>query len=182
MSCVAETKQSLRRWAVEQSQSLPVDDVRRLSERALANLKQVEEFRRARRVMVCLSFGNEVNIWPVVEEIAGDPTRQVCVPRVERDGVMQVHPHPCRLRTLGMGSRQPVPSEPELTVDQIDSLIDVAVILGLAFDRHHDYRLGQGKVYFDRFLAGKTFPTIGLSFEALVWISCRLNRTMSRCG
>ena len=168
MSSVATTTQVLRRWAMEQSQLLTVDDVRVLSERAVTNLKQVKEFHAARRVMVCLSFGNEVNTWPLVEEIAGDPTRQVFVPRVERDGIMHVHPYPCRLRTLGMGLRQPAPSEPELPVDRMDSLIEVAVILGLAFDREHGYRLGQGKGYFDRFLAGKTFLTIGLSFEALM--------------
>ncbi|MDO8629273.1 MAG: 5-formyltetrahydrofolate cyclo-ligase [Phycisphaerales bacterium] len=168
MSSVADNKQVLRRWAVEQYLALRADDVRTLSERIVANLKRVEEFRQARRVMVCLSFGNEVNTWPLVEEIAGDPKRQVCVPRVERDGVMHAHPYPCRLRTLGMGLRQPSPGEPELPVDRVDSLINVAVILGLTFDRERGYRLGQGKGYFDRFLAGKTFPTIGLSFEALM--------------
>jgi 5-formyltetrahydrofolate cyclo-ligase len=47
-------------------------------------------------------------------------------------------------------------------------LLDAAVILGLAFDRQRGYRLGQGKGYFDMFLAGKTFTTIGLSFKDLL--------------
>ncbi|MCG3148272.1 MAG: putative protein YqgN [Verrucomicrobiae bacterium] len=164
MSSVADNKRALRRWAEEQYRALTADDVRALSERVVANLKRVEEFRQARRVMVCLSFGNEVNTWPLVEEIAGDPARQVCVPRVERDGVMHVHPYPCQLRTLAMGLQQPLLGELELPAQSLDA----AIILGLAFERQRGYRLGQGKGYFDRFLAGKTFLTIGLSFEALV--------------
>jgi 5-formyltetrahydrofolate cyclo-ligase len=47
-------------------------------------------------------------------------------------------------------------------------MVDVAVILGLAFERERGYRLGHGKGYFDRFLAGRAFVTIGLSFECLM--------------
>jgi 5-formyltetrahydrofolate cyclo-ligase len=63
-----------------------------------------------------------------------------------------------------MGLQQPVDGEAELPV----SALDAAVILGLAFDRQRGYRLGQGKGYFDMFLAGQTFATFGLSFEELM--------------
>lgn len=164
MSSAADDKQTLRRCAREQYRALTADAVRSLSERVVANVKQVAEFRQARRVMICLSFGNEVNTWPLIEELARDPARQICVPRVERDGMMHIHPYPCRLRTLAMGLQQPLPGEPELPAESLDA----AIILGLAFERSRGYRLGQGKGYFDRFLAAKTFFTIGLSYEALL--------------
>jgi 5-formyltetrahydrofolate cyclo-ligase len=157
-------KEALRDWARDQYRSMHPDVVCALSERIVVNLKQVAEFQQARRVMICLSFGNEVNTWPLVEELARDPSRQVCVPRVERDGVMHVHPYPCRLRTLAMGLQQPVAGEPEVVPETLDAV----VILGLAFDRQRGYRMGQGKGYFDKFLAGQTFATIGLSFDALM--------------
>lgn len=157
-------KQALRDWARDRYRAMTPDVVRALSERIVVNLKQVAEFRQARRVMICLSFGNEVNTWPLVDELARDPSRQVCVPRVERDGVMHVHPYPCRLRTLAMGLQQPLAGEPEMPANSMDA----AVILGLAFDRRRGCRLGQGKGYFDKFLSGQTFAAIGLSFEELM--------------
>jgi 5-formyltetrahydrofolate cyclo-ligase len=157
-------KHRLRQWARERCRSLKPDDVQGWSAQALHRLKQTPAFQRANNVLVCLSFGNEVNTWPLVEELARAPGRHVCVPRVERDGVMHIHPYPCRLRTLAMGLQQPVDGEAELPV----SALDAAVILGLAFDRQRGYRLGQGKGYFDMFLAGQTFATFGLSFEELM--------------
>jgi len=81
---------------------------------------------------------------------------------------MHVHLYPCRLQTLSMGLCQPVPGEVEVPLGSINSIVEVAVILGLAFERGRCYRLGHGKGYFDRFLADKTFTTIGLSFETLM--------------
>jgi 5-formyltetrahydrofolate cyclo-ligase len=139
-----------------------------MSERIAANLMAIEAFQRARHILICLSFDNEIDTWHLADELAADADRKVYVPRVSPDGVMHVHPYPCRLKTLRMGLRQPAKSESELPRERINATLDVALILGLAFDRRRGYRLGQGKGYFDRFLHGRPFHAIGLSLECFL--------------
>jgi 5-formyltetrahydrofolate cyclo-ligase len=100
----AAAKEKLREQARARYRALSAADVQGRSAQIIHRLQTVPEFQRAGHVLVCLSFGNEVNTWLLVEELTRDPSRQVCVPRVERDGVMHIHPYPCRLRTLAMGA------------------------------------------------------------------------------
>lgn len=118
----------------------------------------------AQRIFTCLAFGDEVDTWPLVERLL-DAERQVFVPRVDpADGTIHVHPYPCELRTLSFGLRQPPRGAPELPAEEVDEGLDVALVLGLGYDRR-GCRLGYGRGYFDRFLAGRTFPAIGLAYH-----------------
>ncbi len=58
--------------------------------------------------------------------------------------------------------------EPHLDPDKAIAVkdIDVVVVPGLAFDKHHN-RLGRGAGYYDRFLSTlpKTVITVGLAFD-----------------
>lgn len=162
------SKSALRKWAREHGRIHSKDHLFRMSERIAANLKTVDEFRRARHILICLSFGSEVDTWRLTDELVSGPDRKVYVPRVSSDGIMHVHPFPCSLRTLRMGLREPEKGEPEVPCERIDAVLNVALILGLAFDRRRGYRLGQGKGYFDRFLLGRPFHTIGLSLECFL--------------
>ena len=90
--------------------------------------------------------------------------REVFVPRADpRDGKLHVHPYPCALRTLSFGLRQPPRGTPEVAEEAIDGTLDAVLVLGLGFDRR-GFRLGYGSGYFDRFLAHRPFPAIGLAF------------------
>lgn len=131
---------------------------RRVAERALA----LPEVARARRVFSCLSFGPEVDTWALVERLLADG-REVYVPRTEAgDPEIHVHRYPCDLRTLSFGLRQPRGDRPEVPAEAVDATLDVALVLGLGFDRR-GVRLGYGRGYFDRFLAGRPFPAVGLA-------------------
>ena len=159
------SKTDLRQWALRQRRRLSPSHIRRMSERVANNLKTVEGFRCARHIFTCLSFDNEVDMWRLVDELAAEPDRQVYVPRVDDSGIMHVHPYPCKLRTSRMGLRQPEPGETEVTRERVDTILDLALVLGLAFERRRGYRLGHDAGYFDRFLTGRPFCAIGLSFE-----------------
>lgn len=114
--------------------------------------------------MICLSFGSEIDTWGLVARLL-QSGRELFVPRAERDdGLLHVHRYPCDLETLAFGLRQPRRGVAELTPEEIEATVEVALVAGLGFDRR-GFRLGYGRGYFDRFLAGKRFPAIGLAFD-----------------
>ena len=122
------------------------------------------ELSHARRVFTCLSFGDELDLWPIVERLLAEG-REVYVPRTtRRDPAIHVHRYPCALETLSFGLVQPRKGEPELEPAAIDGTLEVALVAGVAFDRDA-FRLGYGAGYFDRFLAGRPFPALGLAFD-----------------
>ena len=136
---------------------------RRASARAAERVLALPEVAAAERIFTCLSFGAELDTTGLVERLLAGG-REVYVPRADRgDGRLHVHRYPCEMETLSFGLRQPRAGTPELPADAVDATLDVALVLGLAFDRR-GYRLGYGRGYFDRFLRGRPFPAIGLAF------------------
>lgn len=131
----------------------------RVAERVLA----LPEIERAQRILTCLSFGTEIDTWRLVDRLLA-AGRELFVPRADsQTGRLHVHPYPCPLVTLPFGLQQPPPGTPEIAESAIDSTLDAALVLGLAFDRR-GYRLGHGSGYFDRFLVHRPFPAVGLAY------------------
>jgi 5-formyltetrahydrofolate cyclo-ligase len=125
------------------------------------------EVASARNVVACLSFGLELDTWPLVGQLEA-AGKVVWVPRsVPATKALVLHRWPCALETRRFGLREPVPTAPALAPERVDETIGCALVLGLAFDRL-GYRLGHGAGYFDRFLAGRPFPAIGLAFGVQV--------------
>lgn len=120
---------------------------------------------RAQRILSCLSFGTEIDTWRLVDRLLG-MGKELFVPRADpRDGRLHVHSYPCPLRTVSFGLKQPPRGTPEIAERAIDGTIEAVLVLGLGFDRR-GFRLGYGSGYFDRFLAHRPFPAIGLAFAA----------------
>lgn len=118
----------------------------------------------ARNVLACLSFGLELDTWPLVAQLEA-AGKTVWVPRsVPADRSLVLHRWPCPLETRRFGLQEPVPAAPALAAAAVDATIGCALVLGLAFDRS-GYRLGHGAGYFDRFLAGRVFPAVGIGFD-----------------
>lgn len=129
---------------------------------ALADhLLALPEVARARHVFCCLSFGTEIDTHGLVRRL-GDGGRQVYVPRTRPGCRLDVHPYPCAIRRTAFGLEQPTADAPRLPPEDVDATLDVALVLGLAFDRR-GFRLGYGAGYFDRFLDGRPFPALGLA-------------------
>jgi len=161
-----ELKREVRRRALEQMAGISRSFIDEGSAKVIENLKSVPEFATARGVFSCLSYRQEVDTWPLVEELAADPDREVYIPRADRgDPLLHVHRYPCRLETLKIGLKQPSRNDVEVPVDEIPSRIEVALVLGVLYDRNQGYRLGYGGGYFDRFLATYPVCSIGLTFE-----------------
>jgi len=155
----AALREQLRARLDEIEPSTAAKAADRIAERVLA----LPEIQNARRIFTCLSFGPEVDTWRLVDRLLASG-RQLFVPRADtKDSQLHVHPYPCPLRTLAFGLQQPPRGTPEVEEGAIDGTIDAVLVLGLGFDRR-GYRLGYGSGYFDRFLALRPFPAIGLSY------------------
>jgi 5-formyltetrahydrofolate cyclo-ligase len=133
--------------------------------RLVEQLLELPEVARASRILTCLSFHREIDTWRLVDRLLA-AGREVYVPRADpRDRQLHLHRYPCDFQELSFGLKQPSRGTCELNAEAIDGTIDVALALGLAFDPR-GYRLGSGTGYFDRFMAGRPFPAIGMCYEA----------------
>jgi len=161
-------KNRLRTAARARLESIPPEALAAASARISETVLRLPEVASARGILVCLSFGSELDTWRLTERLV-ESGRQVYVPRAEpRDRQLYVHPYPCALTTLPFGLQQPPRGTPELADSDIDELLDVALVLGLAFDRR-GYRLGHGSGYFDRFLARHPVFSLGLTCADLLF-------------
>ena len=157
-------KSVLRRALLARRAALPATERRAAAAAVAERLFSAPELAGARRVFTCLSFGDELDLWPIVERLQAEG-RELYVPRTKRgDTTLHIHRFPCALETLSFGLVQPRAGEPELAGEAVDATLDLALVAGVAFDRR-GYRLGYGAGYFDRFLAGRRFPALGLAFD-----------------
>lgn len=161
---VRERKEALRRQMRARLATIAPAPAHAAAGEATERVLAVPEVAAGRRLLVCLSFGAELDTWGLVERLLA-AGRELWVPRTAAgDPRLHLHRYPCELETLSFGLRQPRPEVPELAPEQVDGTLDVALVAGLAFD-HDGFRLGYGAGYFDRFLAGRPFPKVGLAYE-----------------
>ena len=158
------SKRALRRLLRAELAELDPRFQVRAAEAVAERVLRLPEVRTASRLISCLSFGVEIDTWPLVDQLV-ESGCQVFVPRADFDSRrLHLHSYPCELESLPFGLRQPVAQAPELPPEEIDATIEAALILGLAFD-HSGFRLGHGGGFFDRFLSGRRFPAIGLAYD-----------------
>ncbi len=124
------------------------------SAHAVVAARSAQGWRQAQLVLAFLSMPTEIDTGPVIEAaLAGG--KRVAVPRMQGGQIAFVE--------LPPGWRDwprdrwdiPAPPEslPALSFDDIAKVPTLALVPGLAFDRAGG-RLGRGKGYYDRFLAG----------------------------
>ena len=159
------TKAEWRERLSERLAAIDTASAAAAADRVAERLLELPEIVRAQNILTCLSFGVELDTWRLVERLLA-LGKELYVPRAEpRDRQLHVHPYPCPLRTVSFGLQQPPRDAPEVAADAISSTVEAALVLGLGFDRR-GFRLGYGSGYFDRFLAGRSFPAIGLAFDS----------------
>ncbi|MBF0216650.1 MAG: 5-formyltetrahydrofolate cyclo-ligase [Candidatus Omnitrophica bacterium] len=125
-----------------------------------------EDFQKAKTVMSYVAMATEVDTG-YINAMTLEMGKRLVVPFIESESQTIVA---SELRSLDNLVRGPlgiyVPKDgldSKVTVEEID----IILVPGIAFDRNN-VRLGRGKGYYDRFLAGVSlfFPkTIGLAFQ-----------------
>lgn len=118
---------------------------------------------QSRTVLLYASFGSEVNTWPLIDDCLARGVRTV-LPRVDKkEGKLVLYQIPDgeALRPGQFGI-----AEPESRADMLvlPAEIDFVFVPGLAFDRS-GARVGYGRGFYDRLLAGCRAVSAGLCYR-----------------
>ena len=140
-------KKELRKEIRARKRDIPVDELREMSRLLCKRLLANERLGNASTVMMYYPLGDEVDVAPVIEQLA-ENGKTVVLPQVtgEAEMVLRRYTGKADLQEGAYGIMEPCG---ELFTDY--EAIDVAIIPGMAFDRRGN-RLGRGKGYYDRFL------------------------------
>lgn len=117
------------------------------AERAAERLFEWMSARLPGTVAAYLAMEDEVPVEPLFARLPG--WRWV-LPRVEEDGSLTLRDREAPRERHRWGMEQPVDRGPAIPVHEVDLIL----VPGLAFDRS-GRRLGRGKGYYDRLLAGR---------------------------
>lgn len=164
MGSVREEKDRLRRVLLQRRRELgDRAEKDRLIARAVSDLPL---YRQAEQVLFYVNLKTELSTELLLEE-AWRLGKEVYAPRCRPDGSLQFYRVLCREELVpgSFGIFEPDEGRcPPLRDLRTDCL---CLVPGVAFDREGN-RLGYGKGYYDRFLAGKGLFCLGLCYEELL--------------
>ena len=133
------------------------------SAQVCAKLERLEIWARARLILFFAPTLSEMNIWPLVAQ-AQASAKWVALPRFSDASQSYV---PCLLENIEenlqpgrYGIREPSTGCREVELNQLD----LVLVPGVAFDLH-GRRLGRGKGFYDRLLAGVRGTKCGIAFD-----------------
>lgn len=127
----------------------------------LARFQDLEEVRRARRIMVFAGVGSEPDTGSLISHLLAQGKQVIlprCLPQSRMEGRRITRMEDLRRGKFGI----PEPGEDCPTVDR--DTIDLILTPCLCCDRS-GYRLGQGGGYYDRYLVDYTGVTVALCPE-----------------
>jgi 5-formyltetrahydrofolate cyclo-ligase len=160
-------KAAIRTRLLARRSALPPSDVARMSQAILERLRSIPLWASVREAMLYAPIRNEVNTWPVLEELWGRGVRTL-LPRCRScaPGEMEWAAAACRA-DMAPGAFS-IPEPNPATCAPADELRpDLILLPGVAFDRE-GFRLGYGGGYYDRLLATPALSgaiTVGLAFS-----------------
>lgn len=159
-------KKSIRNTILEIRNYLKSEEVDKLSGEIMSNLIKIPIFEKSKKIMVYLSFKNEVDTFKLIS-FCQKKGKDIIVPfTIEKD--KRIVPSLIKdidkeLVKSKFGYLQPSPEHLK-PID--DKEIDLIIVPGVAFDRL-GYRIGFGGGYYDRFLSKlkHKVTTIGLAYD-----------------
>jgi len=161
-----EAKAALRRTMRERVEKLSPAERASGAARICQQVRAQEFWKSAKVVLLFAPLPSEVDAWPLVEAALAEG-KLVALPRFERSQNCYVA---AEVKNLGgdlvtgaFGIREPATHCREMALAKVD----LALVPGLAFDAS-GRRLGRGKGFYDRLLAGFMGFKCGLALEVQV--------------
>lgn len=158
---VKEKKSTLRQEVLVQRDGQSQHDINEKSRSIAERFLGLREVEIARIFLLYSSIKSEVDTRLIAEGLlkAG---KTIAFPRIIGDNQMSLHIVNSLNELIDQkwSIREPDESAPEIRPEEVD----IAVIPGIAFDRHR-CRLGWGGGYYDRFLPQSNCFSIGLAFD-----------------
>ena len=161
MKSKKEIREEIREKLLKQGDQERRESSRRVEE----SLVRLGEYQKARCVLIYVALPEEVATASLIERSLALGKR-VVVPRVlDETHALELREIRDAALDLVKGAFGIFEPRPERTRVVTAAEIDCAVVPGLAFDRR-GRRLGRGRGYFDRLLAGldRRVPRLGLAF------------------
>ena len=153
-----DKKRLIRKDIAARKKKIPEDIAIKLSRKICDSIVQTELFQNAGCVALYYAMDDEVQTSELIEKWY--EKKKIVLPVISGENI-NFHTYKGKdfLNTGALCISEPVSTElipPEE--------IDLFIVPGIAFDREHN-RLGRGKGYYDRYLAGINKPMIGICFD-----------------
>jgi 5-formyltetrahydrofolate cyclo-ligase len=160
---IQEAKALLRKQIHGALKKIPPAARTTLSAQIRDRVKEQAVWKNARAVLFFAPRPDELDLWPLLEEALA-AGKIAALPRYHPAGKNYVA---CRVQNLRdeiapgeFGIREPAARCPEIPL----SSLDLILVPGVAFD-WHGRRLGRGKGFYDRLLAGTRGVKCGIAFD-----------------
>ena len=151
-------KANLRKVFLERRDSTSYDLIKLSSQKIHNKLKQLEVFRKAKRIACYYPIGSEVMTQDIMQELLGDG-KEICLPKVVGDmlNFRKIE----GLNDLEKGNFGIM--EPKEKCPIVEN-IDVVLVPTVGITKNGT-RLGYGYGYYDRFLSSSNAKTISLTYS-----------------
>ncbi len=156
---LADAKSRLRRAVLAARDAMSVSTRAAASQQSLAVFFARPEFDAAKNILSYMSFGTEIDTHPVFDEVLRRG-KTLLLPRIRRDvadqtgtSTLTLHRVTSRAELVAgvWGIAEPAADCPTVQLGDVA----FALVPGVAFDSEGN-RLGYGKGYYDRLLAGRS--------------------------
>ena len=129
------------------------------SNAVLHHLKGIAAFKESKNILLYSSLPDELDTAAIINACLSQG-KDIYLPRVEGDDIVILKANDTHLAIGSYNIYEPTGDN--VITDK--SIIDVAIIPGMAFDKNGN-RLGRGKGYYDRFLSDFKGTKIGLGYD-----------------
>lgn len=159
-------KKILRELLLQKRNLLTQEEIEAKSSLIHKQLMVSPLFQRANRVMLYISFRNEVLTSAIIKELLQKGKRVFIPITVPKTKALIVSELKSLEEDLQLGNFGVLEPKPEAVRELDPSCLDLILVPGVGFDME-GFRIGYGAGYYDRFLPriSKEVPTIGLAFE-----------------
>jgi 5-formyltetrahydrofolate cyclo-ligase len=160
---ISQAKQTLRQQMRQQLAVLTATTRATAATALCARITAAKIWREAKSVLLFAPLPDEPDLWPLLGQGLAENKHCALPSYVPATGVYVARriADPVRdLATGKFGIREGAESCPEIPLNQLD----LVLVPGVAFDAH-GRRLGRGKGFYDRLLAGVRGTKCGVAFE-----------------